>query len=66
MSDVPPERRAALEQAGRRLAAADDERRAALEQLRDAVRVAHGTMPVKTIAELGGVTRVTVYRMLED
>ena len=61
------ELRAELEAVGRRLAAADTERSAAMAELKCLVRLAKGDqVPIQQIAQLGGVSRVTVYRILED
>lgn len=62
------ELRAELEDIGARLAAADEARSAAMADLRRAARVAHAgdLVPIKQIAELAGVTRPTIYKLLED
>lgn len=54
-----------LRQAGAALADADAQRQRAMEQLREAVRGAAGLLPIAQIAALGGVTRPTVYKILE-
>lgn len=55
-----------LGDAGARLAAADGERKAALEAIGVAMREGHGKMGIKEMSELAGVSRVTAYRLLED
>jgi signal recognition particle GTPase len=49
-----------------RLATADTERASAMAQLRELVREGHGVIPIKHMADLAGVTRPTVYKMLEE
>lgn len=63
---TPEELEDGIARAGERLAKADAERASAIAQLRELARQAHGVVPIKRIAELGGVTRPTVYKMLED
>lgn len=55
-----------LKAAGERLAAADAARATALVDVRKAVRAAHGTLPIAEIARLAGISRPTVYSMLEN
>lgn len=59
-------RRTELEAAGRRLAEANQGRDAAIAQLGDAVRAARDEFSPTELARIAGVTRVTVYRMLEE
>ena len=62
MTDV----REQLEAAGRRLRAAEDARAAAMAEIVDLARRAQAAdVPIRQIALLSGVTRPTVYRMLE-
>lgn len=56
---------AKLKAAGKRLAAANAARDAAMADVAKTVKAAHGQVPVKTIAEIVGVTRPTVYALLE-
>lgn len=58
------ELRDAVAAAGEELAAADEARATAVEHLTAALRAAEGQLSVSELAELAGVTRVTVYRML--
>jgi hypothetical protein len=60
--------RAELEAIGARLAAADEARASAMTDLRRVARAAHAgdLVPIKHIAELAGVTRPTIYKLLED
>ncbi len=60
------EPRAELEAAGRRLAAADEERAAAMAEVTRLARLAKGELPIRQIAIVTGVTRQTVYTMLDD
>lgn len=55
-----------LEAAGERLRKADEERAAAMAELTSLARKADAEgIPKRQIALLGGVTRATVYKMLE-
>lgn len=53
-----------LDAAGRELQAADQARDAALAKVAALARQAHGLVPIAQIAELGRVSRPTVYKML--
>lgn len=53
-----------LAAAGARLAQADADRAAALEEIA-ALLAERGDMTLKRAAELAGITRVTAYRLLE-
>lgn len=57
--------RDAVSAAGEELAAADAARAKALEHLTAALQAAEGEVGVRELARLSGVTRVTVYRLLE-
>lgn len=53
-----------LRRLGEKYQAADAAREAALAELAEAMREADGTVNVKLMSELGGVSRVTVYRLI--
>lgn len=53
-----------LEAAGRELEAANSARDEALAKVTALAREAHGTISIAQIAELGRVSRPTVYKML--
>lgn len=55
-----------LAEAGQRLANADAARKEALEDIGAAMRDGKGTIDIKQMAELAGVTRVTAYRLIGD
>lgn len=60
------ELRTELEAAGARLAKADAERAAAMSQVAELARAAKGELPIRQIAMAAGVTRQTVYSILES
>ena len=53
-----------LDRAGQVYEAAEAARDEALAAVADLAREAHGTVPIAKIAELGRVSRPTVYKML--
>jgi Mn-dependent DtxR family transcriptional regulator len=55
-----------LTRAGQAYAAADAAREEALAVVGALAREAHGTVSIAQIAELGNVSRPTVYKMLAD
>lgn len=57
--------RARLQAAGKRLATADAERRAALGEIAAAMKDGRAELNIKEMAEMAGVSRVTAYRLLE-
>lgn len=58
--------RAQLSAAGRDLDAADAARRAALDRMAEAMRAGkEAGLAIKEMAALGGVTRVTAYRLID-
>lgn len=57
---------AELEAAGKQLAEADAARAAAMERITAAVQAAHACeVPIAHIANATGLSRVTIYRLLE-
>lgn len=54
-----------LDRAGQAYAAAEAARDEALAAVAALARQAHGTVPIARIAELGRVSRPTVYKMLD-
>lgn len=54
-----------LQDAGARLAQADAERQAALEQIGEAMRAGRGVLNIQEMSDLAGVSRVTAYRLIE-
>lgn len=63
---TPEDARAELEQIGKRLATAEADRARAMADLKRIARTARNVVPIKHIADLAGVTRPTVYKMLEE
>ena len=53
-----------LRTAGQRLAEADSVRAAAMDDIAAAMKAGHGDLPIKEMAELAGVSRVTAHRLL--
>lgn len=62
---TPEEARTQLEAAGDRLRALGNERLATLAEIGRLARQARGLVPIAQIAELSGISRPTVYKMLE-
>lgn len=55
---------ARLAAAGEELAAAEAARSTALRKVADALGAGDGVVPIKQMAELAGISRVTAYRLL--
>lgn len=60
------ELRARLADAGARLASADAARKAALDDIAEAMQVGQGRLGIKEMSALAGVSRVTAYRLIGD
>jgi hypothetical protein len=63
---TPDDVRAELGSIGSRLAAADAARLAAMDDLRRLLPQARDVLPIKHVAEMVGLTRPTIYKLLDS
>lgn len=61
---TPDEIREQLREAGARLATADANRKQAIDDIATALRQGHGSLEIKEMSELAGVSRVTAHRLI--
>ncbi|KRB73093.1 hypothetical protein ASE01_20165 [Nocardioides sp. Root190] len=68
MSDdyTPEEARQLLQQIGAGFAKAEGERQLAMQRLQVSIRAFADVVPISQIAELTGLSRPTVYKVLEE